>query len=225
MAPFDYVGKRWKYERAFLGGAHAYLPTVWGLGGGPQLLDCVTSMGDGLAFTVPNAFSSPEQVADAVRSVRKQVEEKGRDPDAFRIGMWAAVLLHPDDSALERAFDNPIIKFFSASTGRVESSQWEAEGIPLPFPAGWAYYKDLLPNDTPDEFVDTILAATTREHVIRSWFAGSPADVAAQFKPYLDAGIDWIMPFDYLPVAGDPADAPAAAGWMVELCRRLKEAP
>jgi phthiodiolone/phenolphthiodiolone dimycocerosates ketoreductase len=222
--PFDYDGKRWKYERAFLGGARVHRPTVWGLGGGPQLLDCVTSHADGLAFTVPNALSSPEQVADAVAGVRKQLERKGRDPEAFRIGLWAAVLLHPDEQALERAYQNSAIKFFSAASGRVESKQWEDEGMPLPFPPGWAYYKDLLPNDTPDELVAAVLAATTREHVVRSWFAGGPAAVAAQIKPYLEAGIDWVMPFDYLPVAGDPADAPAAVGWMVELCRALKEA-
>jgi phthiodiolone/phenolphthiodiolone dimycocerosates ketoreductase len=222
--PFDYAGKRWTFDRAFLGNANEHLPTVWGLGGGPQLTDTITSLADGIAFTVPNAFSTPEQVADAISAIRKQVEQKGRDPEAFRIGMWAAVLLHPDQNALERAFDNAVIKFFSAASGRVESSQWEDEGIPLPFPPGWAYYKDLLPNNTPDALVDAILAATTREHVERSWFAGSPADVAAQIQPYLNAGIDWVMPFDYLPVAGDPADAPAAVGWMVELCRALKDA-
>ncbi|PQM45417.1 LLM class flavin-dependent oxidoreductase [Mycobacterium talmoniae] len=222
--PFDYAGERWTFENAFLGNANEHLPTLWGLGGGPRLTDCSTSFADGMAFTLPGAFSNPDQVAEAVGSIRKEVEQKGRDPEAFRIGLWAAILLHPDQSVLEKAFDNPLIKFFSAANGRVESRQWQAEGLPLPFPQGWAYYKDLLPNDTPDDLVDTILAATTREHVERSWFAGSPADVAAQMRPYLEAGIDWVLPFDYLPVVGDPADAPAAVGWMVDLCRELKSA-
>lgn len=220
--PFSHDGHRWTFERAFLGNAQTHLPTVWGLGGGPRLMDSVTSHADGVAFTVPNALVTPEQVADTVAAVRDQVERKGRDPHAFRIGMWAALLLHPDGEALERAFANPVIRFFSAAAGRVESRQWADEGRPLPFPDGWAYYKDLLPNDTPDELVETILAATTREHVEASWFAGSPTDVAAALAPYLDAGIDWIMPFDYLPVAGDPDDVPGATGWMIELCAALK---
>lgn len=108
--PFSHDGHRWTFERAFLGNAQTHLPTVWGLGGGPRLMDSVTSYADGVAFTVPNALVTPEQVADTVAAVRDQVERKGRDPHAFRIGMWAALLLHPDGEALERAFANPIIR-------------------------------------------------------------------------------------------------------------------
>jgi phthiodiolone/phenolphthiodiolone dimycocerosates ketoreductase len=96
------------------------------------------------------------------------------------------------------------------------------EGLSLPFPAGWAYYKDLLPYATPDDLIDRILAATTREHVTRAWITGTPSGIAAQIKPYLQAGIEWVMPIDYLPLMGDPADAPSSVAWMIELCAALK---
>ena len=220
--PFDFDGRRWKFDQAFLGGARQHLPTIWGLGGGPQLLDHVTSWADGIAIAIPNAVSSPEAVSEAVSAIRRQVEEKGRDPQKFRIGLWATLLMHADEASLERVFENPIVKFVSAATGRIESRQWEQEGLGLPFPPGWAYYKDLLPYATPDNLIDKILAATTREHVTKAWITGTPASIAAQITPYLEVGIDWVMPIDYLPIVGDPAEASASVRWMIELCAELK---
>ncbi|WP_169621799.1 LLM class flavin-dependent oxidoreductase [Mycolicibacterium peregrinum] len=220
--PFDFSGRRWTFERACLGDAKQHRPTVWGLGGGPQLMDIITSYADGVAFTVPNALATPEQVSEIVAEIRAQLERKNRDPNAFRIGIWAAILLHPDQSVLERAFDNAVIKFFSAAMGRVDSRQWQAEGRALPFPQDWAYFKDFLPNDTPDALVHDILAATTPEHVAESWFTGGPDEIATQIEPFADAGVDWVMPFDYLPVVQDPTGAAASLTWMTELCSILK---
>ncbi|MEZ0365802.1 LLM class flavin-dependent oxidoreductase [Mycobacterium sp. pUA109] len=221
--PFDYEGKRWTFNRAFLGGARQHLPTVWGLGGGPQLTDYVTSWADGLAVAIPNALTTPEAVHEAVTGIRRQVDAKGRDPASFRIGLWATVLMHSDPAAIERACHNPVMKFVSAATGRVESRQWEEEGLGLPFPPGWTYFKDLLPYATPDELVNAIVAATTEKHVRKAWITGTPGEVAEQIVPYLEAGIDWVMPIDYLPIVGDPADAPSSVSWMVELCSALKK--
>lgn len=221
--PFDYEGKRWTFSRAFLGGARQHLPTVWGLGGGPQLTDYATSWADGLAVAIPNALTSAEAVRNAVAAIRHQVAEKGRDPGSFRIGLWATVLMHPDPAVIQRACHNPVMKFVSAATGRVDSRQWAEEGFALPFPPGWTYFKDLLPYDTADELVDAIVAATTEEHVRKAWITGTPGEVAEQIIPYLQAGIDWVMPIDYLPIVGDPADAPYSVGWMVELCAALKK--
>jgi phthiodiolone/phenolphthiodiolone dimycocerosates ketoreductase len=220
--PFDYEGKRWTFTAAYLGGARQHVPKVWGLGGGPQLTDYATSFADGIVIAVPSAQPTPEAFREAVITLRRQVESKGRDPDAFRIGLWVNTLLHPDPAALELSFANPIIKFVSAATGRIESSQWDAEGLGLPFPQGWTYFKDLMPYATSDELVQEVVAATTDEHVRKAWIAGSPADVADQIMPFLDAGIDWVMPIDFLPIVGDPTDGQAAGKWMIELCAALK---
>jgi phthiodiolone/phenolphthiodiolone dimycocerosates ketoreductase len=221
--PISFEGRRWQLDRAFLGGAKQHRATLWGLGGGPQLLDYATSWADGLAVAVPNVLTSPERAAESVAAIRRQVEEKGRDPDAFRIGLWASVLLHPDAAKLDAALENPIIKFVSAALGRIDTSLWDQEGLSLPFPEGWTYFKHLLPYAMDDRLIENVVGATTREHIRRAWLIGSPQDVAAQIKPYLDVGIDWVIPFDYLPVVGNPADAAASAGWMIELCTAMKQ--
>jgi phthiodiolone/phenolphthiodiolone dimycocerosates ketoreductase len=220
--PFDFEGRRWTFEGAFLGGARPHRPALWGLGGGPQLLDYTTSWADGLAIAVPNAWSSPEMAAEQIATVRAQVAAKGRDPDAFRIGLWACALMHDDADALDAALANPILKWVCGAMGRVEADAWKRDGLPLPFPDGWAYYKDLLPYAMDGAFVDEVVAAVTPEHQRAGFLVGTPAEVAAQIRPYVDAGADWVCAFDYLPVVGDPADAPNAGRRMVELCSLIR---
>ena len=222
--PFDFEGKRWNFQGAYLGGAMNHKPEVWGLGAGPALLDHVTSWADGLATSAPSAFATPERFAEAIAGVRRQLVEKGRDPKAFKIGLWASVLLQDDPNELAAAFENPIVKFVSAAQGRIETRQWRDEGLGLPLPDDWTYYKHLLPYEMDDALVEAVVAATTEEHVRRAWFTGSPKEVAAQIEPFLEVGVDWILCIDYLPVVGSPADAAAAAARGAELCGHLKQA-
>jgi phthiodiolone/phenolphthiodiolone dimycocerosates ketoreductase len=188
------------------------------------LIDHSTSYADGLAVAVPNAWVTPEETAAAVAAVRRQVEEKGRDPQQFRIGLWFSVMLHEDRGQIEARFENPIIKWLSAGIGRVAADMWKAEGRPLPFPDGWSYFGDLLPYRTDDALIESVLEATSPDHIRAAWLLGTPQEVADQILPYLECGIDWVMPFDVLPVVGDPADAPKGVGWMIETCAALKRA-
>lgn len=220
--PFDFDGRRTQFRGAFLGGARSVLPTVWALGGGPKLTDTATSYADGMAIAVPNALATPERVGETVDAVRTQVEQKGRDPEAFRIGLWVTTLVHPDRAVVDAAFRNPVIKFVSAATGRIDPTEWEREGLGLPFPEGWSYPKDLLPYGLDDDLVRAVVDATTDEHIDRAWIAGQPREVAARIHPYLEAGIDWVMPIDYLGVVGDPTDAQASVAGLIELCAHLK---
>lgn len=220
--PFDHEGRRWKFENAFLGGHRPHRPTLMGLGGGPTLIDHVTSHADGLVVAVPNAWPTPEIAAEQIADIRKQVERKGRDPEAFRFGMWACSVLHDGPDQLEAAMGNPILKFVAGALGRTETHTWANEGLPSPVPEGWAYYKDLLPYAMDDRFVQDVVDAVTPDHLRKSFLFGSAEEVAAQVAPFVDAGIDWVCAFDYLPVVGDPADAPNAVARLIDLCGRIR---
>jgi phthiodiolone/phenolphthiodiolone dimycocerosates ketoreductase len=220
--PFDHDGRRWKLNGAYLGGARPHRPTLWGLGGGPTLLDHVTSYADGLAVAVPNAWPSPEFAADQIAAIRKQVAQKGRDPEKFRIGIWACTIMHDDQTLLAEALTNPILRFVCGALGRTETDRWQHEGLPSPVPPGWAYYTDLLPYAMDDDFVADVVAAVTPEHLRKGFLCGSAAEVAAQVEPYVQAGVDWVCAFDYLPVVGDPADAANAMSRTIELCTLIK---
>jgi len=221
--PFDHDGRRWKFQGAFLGSKHDPAPEIWGLGSGPQLLEHVAKYADGLGTCIKFLFHNPEQTAEGVSRLRRRVAELGRDPAAFRVGLWASVLPVDDDEQLSTAADNKIIKFITGALGRIETWRWREEGahLALPLPQHWTYYKYLLPYAMTDQDVADIVDNVTPEHVEHAWFVGTPADVAAQIKPYLTDEINLVAPFDYIPIMN--GDAEGGVRRMVELCGLLRK--
>ena len=50
----------------------------------------------------------------------------------------------------------------------------------------------------------------------------SPAEVAAEFQAYVDAGVDWLQVYDILPIYLQPEEAATAHLRSIEVCRILK---
>jgi phthiodiolone/phenolphthiodiolone dimycocerosates ketoreductase len=46
--------------------------------------------------------------------------------------------------------------------------------------------------------------------------------VASQLQGYIDAGVDWALPVDYMPIVTTLEDAPNCLGRSIELCGHLK---
>jgi phthiodiolone/phenolphthiodiolone dimycocerosates ketoreductase len=222
--PIDFEGRRWTFEKASLGGGMPYRPKIWGLGGGPQLLDYTTSYCDGLAVTCPPVWPNAETFAKERQIILDQVESKGRDPEKFRIGVWFPVMLAGDEEELERGLANPLVKWMSGIFGHIDAHLWKEDGLESPVPEDWNYFMNFLPHDTPQSFIDDLLAKTTREHCVKCWLSGTPAQVAEMIQPYVDAGADWICPMDYMPLVLDPDQAMAAFARTIELCHLLKVA-
>lgn len=223
-APISYEGRRWTYDRAFLGAAKQHRPELWALGSGPQLIDYATTYADGLGVVVPMAWTSPDAAATEISAIRRQLVDKGRDPDAFRIGMWFSTLMHENRGYIEQALENPILKFMTGIFGRIETDLWRAEGLPLPLPDGWTYYKDLQPHAMDDELIRDVVAAVTREHHELGWFIGTPGEAAAKAQPYIDAGADWVMPIDYMPLVAGPEDGANGLRRTIEFCAAVRAA-
>ena len=220
--PIDFHGKYRVLDKASIGSAFPYRPQIWGLGGGPKLMEHTIRYADGLAVTAPIVWASGEQAAKVVADVRRRLAAIGRDPAKFRFGAWCPALVHPDPQVLEQACHNRLVRFMTGIFGRIHMPDWETEGLAMPAPADWSYFKDLLPYNTDDRFIEDVIAEVTPAHVRKGWFMGSPEQVAAQMKPFVDAGVDWILPLDYLPLIREPDDAPAGFARTVELCAALK---
>ncbi len=58
--PVNYEGNYTNLKNASLGGAKHHRPQVWGLGGGPKLLDLVTSYCDGTSVATPCVWKTPK---------------------------------------------------------------------------------------------------------------------------------------------------------------------
>jgi phthiodiolone/phenolphthiodiolone dimycocerosates ketoreductase len=185
-------------------------------------MDLATSYLDGVAVAVPNVWSTPEQAASEITRLRADLERKGRDPASFRFGMWSLVLLHEDADVLDTALDNPVIRWQTAIFGRVNPNDWRSEGIEPAVPDGWTYHLKLKPLSVERAFVDDALAGTTREMARRSFINGTPKKVADQLQAWIDAGVDWVMPVDYMRFVSSLEDAAVALNRTFEVCEHIK---
>ena len=130
--PINYEGHHTTLTDAWIGTAKANRPKLWGLGGGPRIIDLATSYGDGFCTMCPFVWSSPEKFAEERDTMRAQLARKGRDPEQFRFAVWFPVLLADDEDDLMAAISNPLLKWLSALFGRIDNTLWNDEGLPAP---------------------------------------------------------------------------------------------
>jgi phthiodiolone/phenolphthiodiolone dimycocerosates ketoreductase len=136
--------------------------------------------------------------------------------------MFCPVLIHEDENVLDAALDNQIVRWIAATFGRIQREEWAKAGLEPPTPEGWTYYSKFLPQSTDDALIADVLAKTTRAHAETGYLFGTPEQVAAKLGEYVDAGISFIAPADYLPVVGDPADAARSTDRSIECMAALK---
>jgi phthiodiolone/phenolphthiodiolone dimycocerosates ketoreductase len=56
----------------------------------------------------------------------------------------------------------------------------------------------------------------------KAFVHGTPKEVAAQLQGFIDAGVQWVLPVDYMPIVTTLDDAPYCLGRSIELCGHLK---
>ncbi len=132
------------------------------------------------------------------------------------------MFLHEDSAAFEPVFDNPLIKWFAAVAGRMEQNKWLAEGLEPPMGENYHYALRLLPAQMSEPEVDAILAGVRREHVEKCALWGTPAEIAARIRPYIEAGANFVGCCDLYPPVGGIAEAERSIGRLFELNRLLK---
>jgi len=220
--PIDFEGNHTKLDQAWLGGAKHYKPRIFGLGGGPKIIDLATSYADGFGTMVPFVWTSPEHTAQQITNIKRQLESKGRDPEQFGFGIWVAALLHEDESVIDRAFANPITAWQTAIMGRITQSDWEKEGIEPPMPRDWHYALKMLPVKIGPAEVQQMISRVTRTMSEKSWIYGTPKKVAADLRAYVDAGATWVVVIDMLPCLLEAAESMTAVQRSIEVCRLLK---
>ncbi len=220
--PFDFEGNHTKLEKAWLGGARQNRPQVWALGGGPKLLELAAKHADGFATMAPFVFESPETCAERISEMKKQIAANGRDPEKFGFGIFAATLLHEDASVIDRALDNPLFRWMAATMGRINMNDWDREGIEPPMPRDWSYATKLMPTQMSQQEIDYVVSRGTRRMSEKTWFFGTPAEVAKVLGQYADAGATWINIIDGLPMVLPLEEQAAALPRAIEVCRLLK---
>jgi phthiodiolone/phenolphthiodiolone dimycocerosates ketoreductase len=223
-SPVTMTGHFWNFDQAWIGAARQHRPRVWALGGGPKLVEMAARYADGFATSVPGVLSSPAGFAEFVRRVRGQVAANGRDPDMFDFCPWVLMLVHDDPKVIDRALENPLMRWLTAIFGRLNNNDWAAYGIEPAFDPDWHYSTKLIPNRFTDkQEVNRIINRVTDRMCELAFLRGNAAEVAEQVQAYVDAGANVIDVLDVLPLVLDPADAQAGLGRQLDVCARIKQ--
>jgi phthiodiolone/phenolphthiodiolone dimycocerosates ketoreductase len=220
--PFDFEGKFTTIKQATLGGAQQFKPQLWALGEGRQLIENATSWADGISSVAPVKYQTADDIIARREKVQRMLIDKDRDPDTFGFGMLAACLIHPDENVIDRALENPAIKWFSGISGRIGAENWRKAGVASPVPEDWNYYAHMKPYATPDSFVEDVITKTTRKHCELAWIHGTPDQVAEQLSAVVDAGVDWLGIVDYMPSLLPLEEAGGAFENSIDVFRQLK---
>jgi phthiodiolone/phenolphthiodiolone dimycocerosates ketoreductase len=113
----------------------------------------------------------------------------------------------------------------AATYGRITPSDWQKIGIQPPVPDGWTYFMNMVPYHETPEFIAEVLSKSTRQIAENGLFWGTPAQVATTLQEFVDAGVNWVLPVDYMPLLLEPEEAPHALARSIEVCAHLKGAP
>ncbi|MET0983858.1 MAG: LLM class flavin-dependent oxidoreductase [Steroidobacteraceae bacterium] len=221
-SPFAMEGNFWNFKDAWIGMARQHRPKVWALGGGPKLMDLSARYADGFSTMVPNVIPSSERFADFVKTTRAAVASHGRDPEKYDFVPWFPVLIHDDLNVIDRALDNPLVRWIAAVMGRLNMNDWAEYGIESAMPLDWHYSMKMLPHVMPREEVDAAIAKTTRKMAEKTWIYGNAEQVANEIQPIIDAGATHVDILDMLPLMLDPADAQAGRGRQLDVCTRIR---
>jgi phthiodiolone/phenolphthiodiolone dimycocerosates ketoreductase len=221
--PIDHDGHHWKLKDAWIGGERLNRPELWALGGGPRLIATAARYGDGFAAAAPYVWSRPEQAVDCIAAMKEAIAANGRDPEEFGFGIWWICLLHEDRAVIDASMRNDYVRWLAVTLGRFHSPAWREAGIEPPMGDEFHYANDLLPTSIGEQETYDILSRATREVVKNGWFHGSPAEMADQIKPFIDAGVNWVQIDDMLPLTRPAEEAPEGLARTIELARLLKD--
>jgi phthiodiolone/phenolphthiodiolone dimycocerosates ketoreductase len=221
--PVSYDGHYAKLDTAWLGKAKNHRPQIWGMGGGPRIIDLATTHADGFVTMAPMVWNSPEEVAANITSMKRTLAEKGRDPEAFGFGIWSPLLIHEDANVIDRALDNDLMRWVTAIIGRINQGDWAGVGLESPMPPDWHYAMKLLPMKIGEAEAMEIVGRTNRKHSEKTWLHGTSDQVAQQLEPYVEAGVNLLCLLDILPFVLEVDDAMGAIARPIEVSRLLKQ--
>jgi phthiodiolone/phenolphthiodiolone dimycocerosates ketoreductase len=219
----SYEGHYTSFDDAWIGGAKPHKPQIWGLGGGPQIIDLATSYAAGFCTMAPMVWNSPDEVAENIAAMKRTLEQKGRDPDAFGFGIWSPLLIHEDASVIDRALENDLMRWIAAIIGRINQGEWAKVGLDSPMPADWHYAMKLLPAKLNEAEAMEVVGRAKREHVEHSFVIGTSDEVAEKLVPFVEAGVTSVALLDILPFVEEIEDAMGAITRSIDVARGLKE--
>ena len=219
----DFDGEIWKLRDAWLGNAGKDRePEVIAMGGGPKLTEMALRYADGFGTGAPFVYADADRYGEAVAGHRRTLAGLGRDPDAFTFALHHIVFVLSDRDEFEQYIDNPLLKWYAATGGRINQNDWDPEGLEPVMPRDWHYAFHMKPNSlTLDQIMD-VVDRTPADIVRKTYFHGTPADIAREIKPFVAAGANLHLIADIAPLLV-PTEPEKTIERSAEICRLMKQ--
>lgn len=163
-------------------------PQVWVGALGPRMLELTGKYGDGW---YPIGLLSAAEYGERLGIVRTAAKSVGRNPDAIVPSLQPYIVVAPTHEEAKALLETKTIRFFGLLA---PAASWRAQGFEHPFGDGYRGNFDFLPETYSKKFLEDAIASVPPEMANAGLFWGTPKEIAAQLKPYVDAGMRHVVP-------------------------------
>jgi phthiodiolone/phenolphthiodiolone dimycocerosates ketoreductase len=222
--PVDFEGQLFTLKDAFIGNATKdHRPEVMAMGGGPRLTEMALKYADGFGTGAPFVHADPVAYGEVVRAHQQTLREIGRGDDTFRFGLHHICFITKDKDDFQQYVDNPLVKWYAATGGRINQNDWDAEGIEPVMPRDWHYALHMAPNSMTLDELTAVTDRVTPEMVRKTFFYGTPDDIAKEIVPFVEQGSTVNLVADFAPMLM-PVVPEEIIEASAEICRLVKQA-
>ena len=196
--PVDFEGRFYRLRHARLDTEpyNGSFPPIWIGASGPRSLGIAGRHADGWW---PAGAWTPEDYAQKLARVRASAERAGRDPMAITPCFIQVCVMGSDDTALAQILDAPLVKSFLL---QVSAELLRTFGFDHPMGEDWRGFHDIDPAVLTRERIIDFLDRVEPEMILAVVPHGTPKQVAATVKDYVDAGLRVPKILDYGAMAG-----------------------
>jgi phthiodiolone/phenolphthiodiolone dimycocerosates ketoreductase len=184
-------------------------PKIWIGAQGPRMLEITGRYADGWW---PAGAWSPEEYGAKLKAIRESAERAGRDPMAITPANVNFCLIG-DDKELAEILQAPLVK---ALVMQIPAEVLRQRGFKHPLGEDWRGMQDIDPAKFPRERIVDMLERVEPESILSVVEHGSPEQIAAKYKGYVDAGMRVAKLLDYSGMAG--------LKWAASSARKVREA-
>ena len=218
----NFEGKVWKLKDAWIGnGGKERMPEIVAMGGGPKLTEMAVKYADGWSSGAPFVSPNAAHYSEALREHTTELNKLGRDTTNYVTGLHHIAFICKDKDDFEQYVDNPLLKWYAATGGRLHMQDWAKEGIESVMPLDWRYNFDMRPAGMTRAEVDAVVNRVPAEMVRKTFFYGTPDDIAKEIIPYAKAGANLNLIADVSPLMVE-TDPFHNIEQLAEVCRLVK---
>jgi phthiodiolone/phenolphthiodiolone dimycocerosates ketoreductase len=163
-------------------------PRIWVGALGPRMIELTGKYGDGW---YPLGLLTPQDYGERLAIIRATAKAAGRNGDDITPSMQPYMVVAPTHEEAVEMLKTRTIRFFGLLA---PAESWRKQGYTHPFGDQFRGIIDFMPERYTRAQLDEAIAGVPDEMANAGLFIGTPKEIAAQFRPYVDAGMRHVVP-------------------------------